>query len=300
MANAAIVRGRPLLAPPTPRLMRIAEPAAMVLLTIVRVRQHPASPSKIEPALHAKRTTESLPRAVGSLSKTSAPAFGVGVDEAVCDGHAQRRRRACPAGADRPKNLRCSATLAQKIGVARRSRDRVVDDRIDLMLRWRRSDITLHYMMSEARCGSSDSKFRIQVVLRPYGADLQRAHHRRRRSERLRQVQHRRRHPLVHGRAVRQAPARQGDGRRHLRRLRLARAARHVRGHADLRERRPRAARVPRLLRDRGHAQALPRRHQRVLPQQDARAACATSPTSSSAPASAPRPTRSSSRAASA
>ncbi len=43
--------------------------------------------------------------------------------------------------------------------------------------------------------------------------------HRRRRPERLRQVQHRRRHPLVHGRAERQAPARQGDGGRDLRGL---------------------------------------------------------------------------------
>ena len=56
-----------------------------------------------------------------------------------------------------------------------------------------------------------------------------------RRSERLRQVERRRRHPLGHGRAVGQAPARPRDGGRHLRRLGDARARRVRRGLAHVR-----------------------------------------------------------------
>ena len=216
-----------------------------------------------------------------------------------------------------------------------------------------------------------------------------RVDHGRGRTERVRQVQHRRRDPLVHGRAERQAPARQGDGGRHLRGHRVARPGADGRGLADVRRRRllardARAGAAQRRGRDRARARGAwrpttPRRRWRsrwrrwpprrrwsprrapvaeAAPEPEAprlwvdaegnpipsphgggraacsrisrprstsratprsrsrggstatarrstsstrrRAGCATSPTSSSAPASAPRRTRSSSRAASA
>ena len=69
-------------------------------------------------------------------------------------------------------------------------------------------------------------------------------HHRHRRSQRLRQVERRRRDPLGDGRAVAAPPARQGHGGRDLRGLRGAPAGRHGRGRAHLRQLR-RATRPP-------------------------------------------------------
>ena len=115
---------------------------------------------------------------------------------------------------------------------------------------------------------------RLQVLRGPHGDPLRSRRHRHRRPERLRQVEHRRRHPLVPGRAERQAPPRPRDGGRDLQRLRVSRAAWPRRGDDHLRQHQSRlrrfaADRVPRLPGDRGHAPALSRRHQRVPDQQD-------------------------------
>ena len=93
--------------------------------------------------------------------------------------------------------------------------------------------------------------------------------HRRRRPQRLRQVQRGRRHPLGDGRAVAAPPARQGHGGRDLRGRRGASSRRSRRGRALLRQlRRRRPAGLRRLLRDPGRAPAVPLRRVRVPDQQ--------------------------------
>ena len=126
--------------------------------------------------------------------------------------------------------------------------------------------------------------------------------------ERMRQVEHRRRHSLGHGRAVRQAPARPRHGGRHLQRLRVARPGGHGRGLHHLRYASrwrsdvapggvPWGAAGPSdVVVTRGSTAAA----RASTCSAASRAGCATSSSSFSARASARRPTPSSSRDASA
>lgn len=80
---------------------------------------------------------------------------------------------------------------------------------------------------------------RLQVFRGPHRDSLRLRRRGHRRAERLREVEHRRRHPLVDGRAERQAPPRPRDVRRHLQRLGAPRPPRDGRGDAGLRQLRP-------------------------------------------------------------
>ena len=111
----------------------------------------------------------------------------------------------------------------------------------------------------------------LQILPRQDGPPLRGGYHRRGGTQRLRKVQHLRRHLLGHGGAVRQEPPGQEDGGRDLRRH----------GEAGPRGLRPgdagagqHGAHLPRHRRQRGHGHPplLPQRRERILYQQAVRA----------------------------
>ncbi len=105
----------------------------------------------------------------------------------------------------------------------------------------------------------------LQVLRLADDSALRTRHHLRRRTQRIGQVQRRRRADVGDGRAGRQDAARRQDGRRHLRGHVVAGAARPRRGDRHDRQLRQRAA--DRVLRGVDHPADVPRRRRRVRDQ---------------------------------